>query len=148
MTNGPFLDVSVTAGKKSRAVPGDDLTAPSGKVKVSVSVQCPNWFDINRVQFFLNGRMAEDLNYTRRTHPQMFSETSVTRFNQTIEIELEEDTHIIVATIGEDLKIGPVQGERRGAMEPTAVANPVFVDIDRNGFQFNQDNLGINLDAE
>ena len=73
---------------------------------------------------------------------------AVTRFNEIIEIELKEDTHVIVATIGEDLKIGPVQGERRGADEPTAVANPVFIDIDGNGFQFNNDNLGIDLDAE
>ena len=78
----------------------------------------------------------------------MFPATSVTRFNETIEIELEEDTHIIVATIGEGLEIGPVQGDRRGADAPTAVANPIFVDIDGNGFQFNDDNLGVNLDAE
>ncbi len=61
---------------------------------------------------------------------------------------MEEDTHIIVATIGEGLEIGPVQGDRRGADEPTAVANPIFVDIDGNGFQFNNDNLGVDLDSE
>ena len=148
MSNGPFLDVSVSTDKKSQAVPGDDLVATSGKVKISIRVQCPNWFDINRVQVFLNGRMAKNLNFTRRSQPEMFPVTSVTRFNEIIEIELKEDTHVIVATIGEDLKIGPVQGERRGADEPTAVANPVFIDIDGNGFQFNNDNLGIDLDAE
>ncbi len=148
MTNGPYLKVEVTAGSKNTAVPGDDLQALDGKVRVEISVQCPNWFDINRIQVFLNGRMAENLNYTRRTHPQMFPATAVTRFHETLELELEQDTHIIVATIGEGLKIGPVQGERRGAMEPTAVANPVFVDVDGNGFQFNHDNLGVDLDAE
>ncbi len=148
MSNGPFLEVRVSTDKKSQAVPGDDLVATSGKVKISIRVQCPNWFDINRVQVFLNGRMAKELNFTRRSQPEMFPATSVMRFNETIEIELKEDTHMIVATIGEDLQIGPVQGERRGADAPTAVANPVFVDIDGNGFQFNNDNLGIDLDAE
>ena len=148
MTNGPYLNVRVEGGKKAMAHPGDDLLAASRKVRVHISVQCPNWFDINRVQVFLNGRMAENLNFTRRTHSTMFPATSVTRFNETIEIELEEDTHIIVATIGEGLEIGPVQGDRRGADAPTAVANPIFVDIDGNGFQFNDDNLGVNLDAE
>ena len=148
MTNGPFLHVEVVGSKKATALPGDDLECPGGKVSVRISVQCPNWFDINRVQIFLNGRMNEELNFTRRDNAGMFPATSVTRFDETVDITLKEDTHIIVATIGEGLKIGPVQGERRGALEPAAVANPVFVDVDGNGFQYNNDNLGIDLDAK
>lgn len=53
-----------------------------------------------------------------------------------------------MATIGEGLEIGPVQGDRRGALEPAAVANPVFVDVGGNGFEFNNDNLGVDIDAK
>jgi len=57
-----------------------------------------------------------------------------------------EDTHIIVATLGEGLEMGPVQGDRRSVLEPVAVANQIFVAIDGNGFEFNNDNLGIDID--
>lgn len=148
MTNGPFLKVKVRGEKRAFAWPGDDLVSLSGKVKVDISVQCPNWFDINRVQIFLNGRTASNLNYTRRNNAKMFPATSVTRFSETFELSLTEDTHIIVATLGEGLQMGPVQGDRWGVLEPAAVANPIFVDIDGNGFEFNNDNLGIDIDAK
>ena len=41
--------------------------AAEGECELAVKVQCPNWFDINRVQVFLNGRPAEKLNFTRKT---------------------------------------------------------------------------------
>ena len=39
---------------------------------LTIRVQCPNWFDINRVQVFLNGRPSKDLNFTRRDDARAF----------------------------------------------------------------------------
>ena len=70
VSTGPFLSVVATAatadGTVTEAIPGDNLVATEGEVQLSVKVQCPNWFDVNRVQVFLNGRPAKDLNFTRR----------------------------------------------------------------------------------
>jgi hypothetical protein len=67
------------------------------------------------------------------------------KFEQTVPLALEADTHIIVATIGEGLTLGRVMGPQWGAQPPCAVANPIFVDVDGNGFQPNGDQLDLPL---
>jgi len=147
MTNGPYLEVTIDNGSRKSAIAGEDLIALDAKVNVHIKIQCPNWLDVNRVQIFLNGRMAENLNFTRRTHAPMFG-NGVVKYQATIPVELTEDTHIIVATVGEGLLVGRVQGPRFGELMPTAVANPVFVDIDGDGFGPNRDNLGVDISVK
>lgn len=146
MTNGPFMSVEVQAGKES-AIPGNDLVATDGKITLRIRVQCANWYDINRVQVFLNGKQANNLNFTRRENPDLFSD-AVVKFEAELPIELTEDTHVIVAAAGEGLKMGPVQGPRWSEKIPIAVSNPVFVDIDGGGFVANGDDLGVPLPIE
>ncbi len=142
MTNGPFLEVTATSGDNT-AIPGDDLKASDKKVTVLVKVQCPNWFDINRVQLLLNGRLSEAHHFTRRKTPQAFS-NDVVKFEQAIEVELDQDTHIIAATIGDGLKLGAVMGPDHGDDVPVAFSNPIFVDVDADGkFSPNGDLLGL-----
>lgn len=146
MTTGPFLETELRTGKGSAAkkyVCGEDVPLADNPAKLWVRVQCPNWFDVNRVQVFANGRPLERLNFTRKTTPEFFSDEAV-RFE--IEIDLpkfERDTHLIVATIGEGLKLGPVMGPQSGELPPVAVTNPIFVDVDGSGFQANGDDLGV-----
>lgn len=146
MTTGPFLEVGAFAGNarldNKVAIPGEDLNT-SDPVKVWVRVQCPNWFDINRVQVFANGRSVPEANFTRVTHPDLFSDETV-RFQHNIPLgKFDEDTHIIVATIGENLTLGQVMGPEQGKLPPVAVSNPIFVDIAGDGFTPNGDNLGV-----
>ena len=141
MTTGPFMEVTlapVNSGKKF--IPGEDAAIPSGKFNVTVKVQCANWLDINRVQLFINGKAEPNLNFTRRTHKDMFA-NGVVKFEQTIPVEIKSDAHVIVATIGEGLTLGRVMGEQYGKRPPCAVANPIFVDVDGNGFQANGDKI-------
>ncbi|HWA99179.1 MAG TPA: CehA/McbA family metallohydrolase, partial [Pirellulales bacterium] len=147
ISNGPFLEASaqtVGANDRRRAISGDDLRAPSGKVQLDVRVQCPNWFDVDRVQVFVNGRANEKLNFTRDKQPAMFSNDTV-RFDQTISLELPTDAHLIVATIGENSKLGHVFGPEHEEDKPVAVSNPIYIDVDGNGFTANKDTLGAPL---
>jgi hypothetical protein len=148
VSTGPFLSVSARAGsasaEKTLAIPGGKLAAPDGRIELHVKVQCPNWFDINRVQVFLNGRAAGDLNFTRRTTPTRFGD-DVVKFDAQIPLTLKVDTHVIVATIGEGLELGPVLGPQYGKFPPVAVANPIFVDVDGGGFRPNGDLLDVPL---
>jgi hypothetical protein len=148
MTNGPFLNLAA-AGNDPRAAagPGDNLAAPDKKVQLRVLVQCPNWLDVNRVQVFVNGRPVESANFTRRSHPERFGSSAV-KFDSAIPLELTEDSHIIVVAAGEGLELGPVMGPDAGKAMPIAVTNPVFVDVDGNGFQANGDLLGMPLPLE
>jgi hypothetical protein len=144
MTNGPFLEVAVRAGKNGSAMevgPGENLSAPGGDAMLHVRVQCPNWFDVDRVQIFVNGRPVESLNFTRKNSADRFLATPL-KFDQEIPIKLEGDAHVIVATIGEASKLGQVMGPEHADDRPVAVANPIFVDVDGGGFKANGDPLG------
>ena len=67
------------------------------------------------------------------------------RFSQELALELTADTHVVVAAIGEGLQLGLVVGPDHQADAPIAVSNPIFVDVDANGFQPNGDSLGLPL---
>jgi hypothetical protein len=151
VSTGPFLSViarsSSAADEKNTAIPGGSLAVPDGRIELHVRVQCPNWFDINRVQVFLNGRAASDLNFTRRTTPTRFGD-EVVKYDAQIPVTLKGDTHVVVATIGEGLQLGPVLGPQYGKLPPVAVANPIFVDVDGSGFKPNGDLLDVGLPVD
>ena len=145
MTNGPFLEVKIRSqesSSKPQGTAGDDVVAPGGRVQLWVRVQCPNWFDIDRVQVLLNGRYGPELNFTRSSHPLLFSQ-EVVQFEKEIELQLKQDTHIIVATIGEESTLGPVMGPTHRGDQPVALSNPIFVDVDGQGFEPNRDPLDL-----
>jgi hypothetical protein len=146
VTNGPFMTVVASSGDKT-AGPGEDLVAASKDVQLSVHVECPNWLNVNRVQVFVNGRPVETLNFTRRTHGPMFSDVTV-KFDNVIPLQLTQDSHIIVATTDEGGQLGRVFGPDQAIAIPTAVSNPIFVDVDGGGFTPNGDMLGLPLPVE
>jgi hypothetical protein len=126
MTNGPFLEVTLRAGRNGSAAaagPGEDLSAPGREATLHVRVQCPNWFDVDRVQVFVNGRPVESLNFTRKQTADRFASTTV-KFDQELPLRLASDAHVIVAAIGEGSKLGAVMGPEhagrpsRGGVEP------------------------------
>jgi hypothetical protein len=79
--------------------------------------------------------------FTRKQHPDRFS-GSTAKFDQEIPLVLAGDSHVIVAAIGEHSKLGPVMGPDHANDAPVAVSNPIFVDVDGNGFTANGDPLG------
>ena len=148
MTNGPFLEVTAQADAGGKPVTfGDDLAAPNGKLTLKIRVQRPNWFEVNRVQLFVNGKPEAKFNYSRRTHPKMFHAANVA-FDESVAVELPADAHLVVACAGEDTGLGPVVGPDHAKDMPTAVGNPIFVDVDGGGFKPNGDMLGLPLPIE
>ena len=143
MSNGPWLEASFReAGGKSEDVwSGGDLGASSGKVTAKIRVQCPNFLDIDTVMVLVNGRSVPELTFTRQSHPQLFN-TETVRFLHTAELSLKEDAHLVVLAGHSVQTIGPVFGPDWGKQHPTALTNPVFVDVDGGGFRANRDTLG------
>ncbi len=143
MSTGPFLEFTIRDEGGKSYISGDDLAQPASHLTMQIRVQCPNWFDVNRVQVFANGRPVESLNFTRNTHPEFFHDSTV-RFEFEAELpHFDQDTYLIAATIGEGLKLGPVMGPQQGELPPVAVTNPIFIDTDGSGFQGNGDDLGV-----
>ena len=146
MSNGPYLEATFreTGSSDAPVIAGQDLAAESKKVTASIKVQCPNWFDIDTVIVLVNGRRHDNLTFSRDTHPDMFGKDAV-KFAHDVDIELREDAHLIVLTGHRTQLIGDVMGPMWGAQHPVALNNPVFVDIDCDGFQANKDTLDIPL---
>src|SRR5262249_30141922 len=111
------------------------------KAVLRVRVFCANWYDVDRVQVLLNGRPEPKLNFTRATHPQLFTDRPL-RFEQTLELDLAKDTHVVVVATNEKEELGEIMGPMWGRHHATAISNPIYVDVDGNGFQPNHDTLG------
>lgn len=141
MTNGPFLEVRLKSASGKIAMPGDAVSMGQTEGSLHVRVQCPNWFDVDRVQVFLNGRPDQNLNFTRESAPGRFSGGTV-KFDQVVPLTLKADAHVIVAAIGERSKLGPVMGPDHGSDLPVAVSNPIFVDVNGGGFQPDAEAVG------
>jgi hypothetical protein len=137
ITNGPFLEVTTTDG-----LPIGSTVTAEGSLSLKIRVQAANWMEIDRVQIMVSGRQPKEYNFTSKTHPVMFRPGTV-RFEQTVEVRLQRDEHLIVVATGQGSTL--VKGWGRSPlsrMPPVAFTNPIFVDVDRNGFQANGDTLG------
>ena len=148
MSNGPYLEATFAeAGSDKSVVSGQDMTARSGKVSVHVRVQCPNWIDVDTVFVLVNGKGQKELHFTRKDNADLFDvrRDRVVKFDKEIMIDLDQDAHIIVVTGHSVETLGDVQGPSWGSQHPAALTNPVFVDVDGNGFVPNKDPLGYPL---
>lgn len=143
MSNGPFLEVWATADDKEATV-GQELAAPGKNVGLHVTVQCPDWFDIDTVFVLVNGKLHPEHVYRRSTHADKFGNESV-KFDQQLAIELDQDAHIVVCCGGAESVLGPVMGPDNAKLHPAALGNPIYVDVDGNGFTPNKDTLGLPL---
>lgn len=141
VSNGPYLEVSLTeTGKPKSVTAGQGLDAKSGKVTLAVRVQWPNWFDVDRVVVLVNGRPHAMHDYRKATHPDRFRSGNA-KFDQKLSLELAEDAHLIVVAAG-DKPLGRIAGPDWGHQTPAALSNPIYIDVDGDGFRANKDTLG------
>jgi hypothetical protein len=140
ITNGPLLEVTTSDGQPigSTIIGTDDLT-------LKIRVQAANWVEIDRVQVMVSGRQPKEYNFTKGSHPEMFK-SEVVRFDESVKITLRRDEHLIVVATGEksDLRKGWGRSPY-GRMRPVAFTNPIYVDVNGDGFQANRDTLGHRL---
>ena len=135
ISNGPFMDVRMNG-----ALPGDGIKAENGKVNVKVKVLAANWCSVNTVQILVNGRADPSLIFTKEKNTDLFKHGADV-FEKEIPVSLTTDAHLIVIAFGKGETVGKVQGAQMRNAPPIAMSNPVFVDVDGNGFVPNKDLL-------
>jgi hypothetical protein len=140
LSSSPFLQVTTADGH----IAGEEVRG-NGGVDLKVRVQCNTWAGIDRVQVLVNGRQEPTLNFTREKNPDMFGQ-GVVQFDRTIHVPLQTDAHLIVVATSEHETLEKAFGTSSYAkMHPMAYNNPIFVDVDGNGFKPNGDTLGYDL---
>ena len=142
MSNGPYLEVQARdAASDELVTAGQDLAAPSREIELHIRVQCANWLEIDRVQVLVNGRLHAEHNYLREQVPDRFR-SGVLKFEERLRLRLDGDAHLVVITGNPAGELAPVMGSFWGQNPPAALSNPIFVDVDGNGFRANGDTLG------
>lgn len=137
ITNGPFLTVTTADG-----LPIGSSVISEGQVDLKIRVQTPNWLEIDRVQVLVNGRQPEQYNFRRQANPGLFA-AGVVNFDETVRVRLQQDAHLIVVATGDGTTIEQGWGlDPKARMRPVAFTNPIYVDVDGNGFRANGDTLG------
>jgi hypothetical protein len=110
------------------------LAAPGGRAELHVRVQCPNWIRVDRVQVLFNGLAVRDLGFRRGVHPDRFG-TGAIQFDQRVALALGADTHVMVVVGGGGPNLR-ARGDASDVEQPhVAVSNPVWIDVDGNGFK-------------
>ncbi len=140
LSTGPFLQVTANG-----APPGAEIKADGKPVLLKVKVQCNDWLDIDRVQVLVNGRQPKELNFTRQSHPDWFAAGAV-KFNREIPVTLTDDAHLIVVAFNSqgDLKTG-FGSSLQAKMKPQAWHNPIYVDVNGDGWKASGDTLGYDI---
>lgn len=140
LSTGPFMQVTANGAR-----PGSEIKTGGQPVAVRVKVQCPDWLDIDRVQVLVNGRQVKALNFTRQSHPDWFG-TGVVKFEREIPVALEADAHLIVVAVNSSGDLSTCFGTSPQAkLKPQAWHNPVYVDVNGDGWQPSMDTLGYDI---
>ncbi len=140
VTNGPFLEASLDDG-----TPPGGLTVHASPARLSIRVQCNSWVNIDRVQVLVNGRAPPELDFRPEKHPELFAVGALTalRFEKNIDVPLTEDSWLIAVAYGENFTLEHGYGlSWQSELHPCAFHNPIYVDVDGNGFRPNGDTLG------
>lgn len=135
MTNGPFLKVDING-----YLPGEELKS-NGSFSMNIEVYTNNEVEIDRIQVLINGRQDRNLNFTRESHPSLFSAFPL-QFKHSFPLVLEKDANVIVVATGNRKPVQQRLNNPSKENPPVAISNPFFVDVDWNGFVPNKDTLG------
>lgn len=127
VSNGPVVELRVN----SAYGPGDSCTARDGKTDIRIRVEGAPWVSVHEVRLILNGER-------KLVFPVGPSGEELQKFDQSLSLDLDEDTSIAVEVMGQKSLFPVHQGRARGglpenAVLPYALTNPVFVDVDGNG---------------
>ncbi|MCS7309144.1 MAG: CehA/McbA family metallohydrolase [Armatimonadetes bacterium] len=101
---------------------GSTVVARGGVVQLQIRLAAPSWVRVSRVKVYVNGSVAQELPVE---HPQ----GKPLDWRQSVPLRVERDCWVVVLAEGEGFTaLYP-------GVRPTSLTNPVYVDVDGNGWQ-------------
>jgi hypothetical protein len=149
-SGGPFFTVQVRQGEATAGL-GETLAGAPGQVQVQVAIQTPEWMDISGVSVFANITEGLDLDADRPNSDALPPTVSTPvdwanaerievapgharrQMMMELSLDVDADAWIVVVVHGDDGRSMFPVIHSRGA-RPFAFSNPVYVDVDGNGF--------------
>ena len=144
-TTGPWIDLVARDGRgRRRAGIGQTLRPRDGRVVLELGVAAVPWIPVDEVRIYANGELVQ--RYDATTTPAVHAPLSlpweggpadVPRFEAEIELDLEADAWVLVEA-GEALDPmpapDPFADQIVPGLIPFAFTNPIFVDLEGDGF--------------
>ncbi|MEX2410045.1 MAG: CehA/McbA family metallohydrolase [Candidatus Paceibacterota bacterium] len=135
MSNGPFINLDING-----YFAGDEIKGPLNEVDIYLEVYGNNQVEIERVQILINGRQDKNLNFTKIKRPDLFYKTGL-QFKHTFQYKLDIDSHMIVVATGSGKTFYRDLTSVPELNVPTAITNPIFIDVNGDGFKASMDLL-------
>ena len=145
-TTGPYIEFTVRDTGRRRARVGETLVPKRNRVVLDIQVLASNWIPVEEIRVIANGRVLPDLVFDENSLPAVRRAPSVPwssrrgavkRFHHRVSLSLEEDSWLLVEA-GAPLDPLPEPDAFADAivpgLVPLAFTNPIFVDLDGDGF--------------
>jgi hypothetical protein len=146
-TSGPFVDFSVEDTAAASAGPGGILAPATSTVTLRIRVQATNWIPVEEVRVIVNGFVDPALVFDATTSPAVTPGPSsplsqftgrVVRFDAAIPVAVSGGDAYFIVEAGAKLDPLPTAPSFVNTIVPGVVplafTNPVFVDLDGDGF--------------
>lgn len=120
-SNGPFARLTVDGAEV-----GDLKKNLTGHATADVTVDAPDWIDVDKVRVFANGRLLAQRDVLRGKRPL---------FHETISLDLPKGDAWVVVQVGgsRPLRSDLIGDHGGGRVLPFAITNPVYIDGDGDG---------------
>ncbi|HEX3758095.1 MAG TPA: CehA/McbA family metallohydrolase [Kofleriaceae bacterium] len=152
VTNAPFVEMAIGAGQI-----GDTITALGGSVDVDVHVRSASWARVERLVIYANSQIVADqaipadhgTDYQTRVHLQLAADSWVVAeatgtgnlFPVVSAVEFPPlDATVLIRALSHGLDLGalPLTSSLRPSsthiVTPYAITNPIWIDVDGNGW--------------
>lgn len=120
-TTGPFVTFRFDDGQPVGPVAPD---AQPGQPKLAIQVQAASWVDVDRILVVVNGDVVATIDVPQERKPM--------RFDGAVDLNLTDDAWVTVMVEGDD-SLAPVLADTDVKHLPWAVANPIWIDANRDG---------------
>jgi hypothetical protein len=125
VTSGPALSAGILRpGDGAPSLPGDVVTDTDGQIALHVTVQAPDWIDVDEVVVVKNGVAGTPIPIPA---PAEGETPPVMRFQDTLALSVDADAWFVVIARGD------TRDRVMANVLPVAVTNPFYVDADGDG---------------
>jgi hypothetical protein len=145
-TTGPYIEFSIHDPAGGHGEIGGTLHPAGPEVILRIRVLATNWIPVEEVRVIANGQVLEGLSFDAESDPAVESPPArpwsrsparVERFQTEVTLPLAQDTWLLVEA-GAKLDDAPAPDPFVDAIVPgfvsLAFTNPIFVDLDGDGF--------------